>query len=426
MYLSNKMAESVNFPKKTQPDKNHPLAQAHSSARVNRRKLLALALYGLVSRAQANGASTKSFKDFVAEIWPAAQQAGIAKPIFDTVAAGLTPEPGILNKPQSQAEFTIAIPAYVASVLTPSRISRGREAASELDGALARASQRHGVPGEIIIAILGIESNYGVSTGSADIFRVLATLAWSGHRSEIFLSEFIAALTILQNGDASRSELRGSWAGAMGQPQFMPSAYLKYAESNEGGHAPDIWRSKEDTIASVANFLEKSGWRADLPAVVEARLPENYDYAAIDLDFSQWRSLGVTQANGESLPKSGAASLYFPAGALGPCFLISENFEVIRKYNMSDAYALSVTLLAERIASRSMPTTPWPRVTPLSTNEVKSLQHLLAGRGYYRGAFDGKLGRSSRNAIHAAQIDQGWLPADGFATRALLAKLRAR
>jgi hypothetical protein len=165
----------------------------------------------------------------------------------------------------------------VASVLTPTRISRGRGVASELDGALARASQRHGVPGEIIIAILGIESNYGVSTGSADIFRVLATLAWSGHRSEIFLSEFIAALTILQNGDASRSELRGSWAGAMGQPQFMPSAYLKYAESNEGGHAPDIWRSREDAIASVANFLEKSGWRADLPAIVESRLPENYE-----------------------------------------------------------------------------------------------------------------------------------------------------
>ena len=419
------MAEGVNFPKKPHLSKYPSLAQALSRASVNRRKFLTLALYGIFSRAQATGAPTKSFPDFVAEIWPAAQQAGIAQQIFETVATGLTPEPGILNKPQAQAEFTIAIPAYVASVLTPTRISRGRAIASELDSPLARASQRHGVPGEIIIAILGIESNYGVSTGSADIFRVLATLAWSGHRSEIFLSEFIAALTILQNGDASRSQLRGSWAGAMGQPQFMPSAYLKYAESNDGGHAPDIWRSREDSIASIANFLEKSGWRADLPAVVEVRLPENYDYAAIDLDFSQWRSLGVTRANGESLPKSGAASLYFPAGALGPCFLISENFEVIRKYNLSDAYALSVTLLAERIAGRSTPTTPWPKVTPLSTNEVKSLQHLLAERGYYQGAFDGKLGRSSRNAIHATQINQGWLPADGFATRALLARLRA-
>ena len=419
------MAEGVNFPKKPHLSKYPSLAQALSRASVNRRKFLTLALYGIFSRAQATGAPTKSFPDFVAEIWPAAQQAGIAQQIFETVATGLTPEPGILNKPQAQAEFTIAIPAYVASVLTPTRISRGRAIASELDSPLARASQRHGVPGEIIIAILGIESNYGVSTGSADIFRVLATLAWSGHRSEIFLSEFIAALTILQNGDASRSQLLGSWAGAMGQPQFMPSAYLKYAESNDGGHAPDIWRSREDSIASIANFLEKSGWRADLPAVVEVRLPENYDYAAIDLDFSQWRSLGVTQANGESLPKSGAASLYFPAGALGPCFLISENFEVIRKYNLSDAYALSVTLLAERIAGRSTPTTPWPKVTPLSTNEVKSLQHLLAERGYYQGAFDGKLGRSSRNAIHATQINQGWLPADGFATRALLARLRA-
>lgn len=402
-----------------------PLLKLSLNAAINRRKFLALGLYGIVARAQASAAIENSFQNFIEEIWPAAQQAGISRSLFDTVATGLTPEASILNKPQSQAEFTIAIPAYVASVLTPKRISRGRIVANELGEALAHASRRHGVPGEILIAILGIESNYGASTGNADIFRVLATLAWSGHRSEVFVSEFIAALSILQNGDASRGQLRGSWAGAMGQPQFMPSAYLKYAESNNSGHAPDIWRSAEDAVASIANFLEKSGWRADLPAIVEGQLPENYDYAAMDLDFSQWRSLGVTQANGESLPKNGAASLYFPAGATGPCFLITENFEVIRKYNMSDAYALSVALLAERIAGRGTPSTAWPKVTPLSTNEVKSLQRLLAARGFYRGTFDGKLGRSSRNAIHAIQIDQGWLPADGFATRRLLAKLSA-
>ncbi|HEY8126817.1 MAG TPA: lytic murein transglycosylase, partial [Methylocystis sp.] len=296
--------------------------------------------------------------------------------------------------------------------------------AAELAGPLGRAQSRHGVPSEIVVAILGVESNFGTAAGGSDALRVLASLAWKGHRAETFIEEFVAALVMLERGYATRAQLRGSWAGAMGQPQFMPSAYLKYAESDEGGGAPDIWRSRGDAVASIANFLAKSGWVAGLPAVVEVRLPADFDYAAFDLDFARWRQLGVTRADGGALPSSGAASLYLPAGASGPAFLITDNFEVIRQYNTSDAYAMSVALLADRIAGREIPIAPWPKIAPLPTADVVAMQQLLTERGLYRGTFDGKLGRASRNAIHAFQLSEGIKPADGFATKAVLSRLR--
>lgn len=391
----------------------------------DRRLLLrGLALVAGAALVPAEFAKASDFSEFVQGIWPTAQAAGVSRQTFEAATADLAPEPAVLAKPKAQAEFTISIPAYLGSTVTNGRVARGRAVAAELAAPLRRASDRHGVPGEIIVAILGVESNFGGGTGGADVLRVLATLAWKGHRTETFIGEFVDALVMLEKGYATRGQLRGSWAGAMGQPQFMPSAYLKYAESDDGSNAPDIWRSHADSIASIANFMAKSGWVAGLPAVVEIRLPEGFDYAAFDLDFARWRALGATRADGAPLPASGAASLYLPAGAAGPAFLISDNFEVIRQYNTSDAYAMSVAVLAARIAGHDIPLAAWPRFAPLSTADVKTLQQLLTQRGFYRGVIDGKLGRSSRNAIHAFQISAGISPADGFASKALLAQLR--
>jgi lytic murein transglycosylase len=388
----------------------------------NRRR----ALYGLAATLVVSAAPARAadFAEFIEGLWPSAQAAGVSRATFDAAVSGLAPEPGVLSKPKAQAEFTISIPAYLASTVTNSRVARGQSTAAALAGPLGRATARHGVPGEIIVAILGVESNFGVATGGADVLAVLATLAWKGHRAETFIGEFVDALVMLEKGYATRGQLRGSWAGAMGQPQFMPSAYLKFAESDDGAGAPDIWRSHADAVASIANFLAKSGWVAGLPAVVEIRLPDGFDYAAFDLDFPRWRALGVARADGGALPASGAASLYLPAGASGPAFLITDNFEVIRQYNTSDAYAMSVAVLAERIAGRDIPLASWPRVAPLSTADVKAMQQLLTQKGYYQGTIDGKLGRSSRNAIHAFQLAEGIQPADGFATKAVLAQLR--
>ncbi|CCJ06408.1 lytic murein transglycosylase [Methylocystis sp. SC2] len=396
-------------------------------AETDRRFILSASVRVVAALWIAGGrAKADTFEAFLQGLWPSAQAAGVSRETFDAAIAGLAPDPSVSAKPHAQSEFTISIPAYLAGAVTNGRVARGRAVAAELAGPLGRAQSRHGVPSEIVVAILGVESNFGTAAGGSDALRVLASLAWKGHRAETFIEEFVAALVMLEKGYATRAQLRGSWAGAMGQPQFMPSAYLKYAESDEGGGAPDIWRSRGDAVASIANFLAKSGWVAGLPAVVEVRLPAGFDYSAFDLDFARWRQLGVTRADGGALPGGGAASLYLPAGASGPAFLITDNFEVIRQYNTSDAYAMSVALLADRIAGREIPIAPWPKVAPLPTADVKAMQQLLTERGFYRGAFDGKLGRASRNAIHAFQLSEGIQPADGFATKDVLARLRGR
>ncbi len=401
------------------------MTQKHSARpALDRRDALRGLCAALIAAAwPARGAD---FADFVEGLWPSARAAGVSRGTFEAAVADLVPEPGVLAKPKAQAEFTISIPAYLAGTVTNSRVARGQSVVAELVGPLRRATERHGVPGEIVVAILGVESNFGSGTGGADVLKVLATLAWKGHRAETFIEEFVDALVMLEKGYATRGQLRGSWAGAMGQPQFMPSAYLKYAESDAGAAAPDIWRSHADSVASIANFLHRSGWIAGLPPVMEVGLPRDFDYAAFDLDFPRWRALGVARADGGPLPESGAASLYLPAGARGPAFLISDNFEAIRQYNTSDAYAMSVAVLAERIAGREIPLLPWPRVAPLSTADVKAMQQALTERRYYRGPLDGKLGRTSRNAVHAFQLAEGVQPADGFATKEILARLRGR
>lgn len=348
----------------------------------------------------------------------------MTREVFDRAVDGLTVEPGLSRRPAAQAEFTISIPSYVAGAVSPARVSHGRALGAELADLLDRIERESGVPGALALAILGVESNFGSATGGADTLRVLATLAYSGHRGTIFADEFVDALVMLQRGYVTRERLRGSWAGAMGQPQFLPSAYLKYARSFSGD-AADIWANRLDSLVSVANFLKLSGWDPRLPWGMEVVIPKSFDFASFDLDLAQWRALGFARADGRPLPPSGAASLYLPAGAAGPAFLITGNFEVIRQYNTSDAYALSVALLADRIDGRQVPIAAWPkRLAILSTADCKEMQKLLTERGFYRGTIDGRLGRASRNAVHAFQLNEGMQPADGFATKDVLERLR--
>jgi membrane-bound lytic murein transglycosylase B len=411
------MAKTIRFPN-----------NSVTGSRLHRRALLlgALAATAATAAGPALARGDADFAGFVESLWPSAQAAGVSRETFEAAVRGLAPETAVLAKPREQAEFTISIPAYLAGAVSNSRVSRGRGVASELAGPLRRVESQSGVPAEVMVAILGVESAFGTAAGGADVLRVLATLAWKGQRRETFADEFVDALVMLQKGFVTRERLRGSWAGAMGQPQFMPSAYLKYAQSYRGGEAADIWGSHEDSIASIGNFMKQSGWVAGLPWGVEVRIPQSYDYASYDLDFAQFRALGFERVDGEAMPGGGAASLYLPAGARGPAFLIGDNFEVIRQYNTSDAYALSVGLLADRIAGRNVPQTPWPHVAPLATAQVKEMQRLLTQKGFYKGAVDGKLGRVNRNAVHAWQIAEGVQPADGFATAEVVARLRGR
>jgi membrane-bound lytic murein transglycosylase B len=366
------------------------------------------------------------FPQFLESIWPKAEAAGVSRATFDAAISGLTPDQAILAKPSRQAEFTISIPQYLAQSVTAKRAQRGRELAADLAEPLQTIQTRTGVPSEILLAIWAIESNYGPSGGNSDVLRVLATLAYKQHRGSLFVDEFVAALLMLEKGYASRSRLIGSWAGAMGQPQFMPSSYLKYAVHYDGSPGGDIWSSNKDVLASMANFLQKSGWVAGLPWGVEVNVPDSFNFASLRDSFETWQAQGFRAASGKPLPKSGDARLYMPTGAKGPAWLITDNFFVIKQYNTSDAYALSVGVLAQQIAGEGGIRRAWPKdVRALSVAEGKAAQEALTKLGLYQGTIDGKIGPAMRDAVHAYQIKAGIQPADGFLTPALVQRLKA-
>ena len=373
-----------------------------------------------------SGEAQSEFATFLAQTRPLAQAAGVSATTYDAATAGLTPDPGLLGRATKQGEFSMPVSAYLAQSVTAGRVSAGRAQATALSDTLGAIEQRFGVAWEIIVALWGVETSYGSVRGEHDVLRSLATLAIRNHRGTLFRDEFIAALVMIERGHVPRDQLVGSWAGAMGQPQFMPSSYLKYAVALRGSGIADIWRSREDSLGSIANFMKQSGWQTGLPALVEVIVPAGFDWEPLDLDFPKWRALGFVAATGEALPASGNASLFLPQGAKGPAFLITDNFEVIRQYNTSDAYALSVALLAERIAGGAGLKARWPSdFVNLSLGQRTNLQRRLLEKGFYSGTVDGRIGRATRVAVHAFQIASGIMPADGHATPALLAALGA-
>lgn len=383
--------------------------------------LVCLLAFAAPARAASGDAA---FDAFVASAWPPAQAAGVSRETFARETAGLTPDPAIKARPAKQGEFSLPMHSYIAQVVNPKKVAIGRARAKSLADTLSNIESRTGVPSEICLAIWGIESGYGPTQGGHDILRSVATLAVRKHRADFYRDEFVAALVLLQNG-MPRENLTGSWAGAMGQPQFTPSSYLKFAVAYSGGGQADIWNSSADALASIANFLKGSGWNPAVPAVMEVTVPQDFDWKPVDLDLAQWRRLGFARADGQALPVSGAASLFLPEGAAGPAFLITENWEVIRQYNTSDAYALAVALLAERIGGASGLRRGWPKgYVSMSLTDRSRAQKLLVAKGLYSGATDGKIGRGTRNAVHEFQLSAGMLPADGLLTPTVLKRLQ--
>lgn len=385
--------------------------------------LLAAVLCPPGLRAAPDGAALERF---LARARAAASEAGIARETVDRETAGLTLDPALLARAAAQGEFSLTPRAYLAR-LVDGRVAAGQARLARERAALDAVERRFGVPREIVAALWGLESGYGAAQGDHDVLRSLATLGAAQPERALFETEFVAALAILDRGEATRARLLGSWAGAMGQPQFMPSSYLRHATPLSGDGPPDIWRSAGDSLASIGNFMRGSGWVQGLPAVIEVKIPSAFDWAPTDLDLAQWRALGFAPARGGILPQGGQANLFLPAGANGPALLLTANFEAIRAYNTSDAYALAVFVLAERIAGRPGLVTPWPADEgALGGSGRREVQERLLAAGHYRGAVDGRLGRATRLAVHAFQIASGVRPADGFASAALLDRLRVR
>jgi lytic murein transglycosylase len=395
---------------------------------VSRRTILRglFVLFGVSKQARSASQTdhAQAFADFVHSLWPAAQSQGVRRETFDAAIAGLTFDPSMPSGASTQAEFDKPLHVYLTNVVTPQRVARGRQEAARWQSELQAIETKFGVPKEILLAAWGMETDFGRDPGTKDILRSLASLAYKRDDRSLFADEFVAALVIFERG-IPRGKLKGSWAGAMGNPQFLPSAYLKYAVSFGGGGAPDIWSSVPDTLASIAHFLRESGWHPGLPWGMEVMLPADFDYAALHMSFPAWTGAGVRTADERGFPAAGDAALFLPSGAGGPAFLLSDNYWVLKAYNNSDSYALSLALLADRVAGGGDLHKTWPaQEKMLSRTEKSEIQRRLTQAGYYHGIIDGRFGPASRDAIHDFQRAARLNPADGYGSDAVLRALR--
>jgi membrane-bound lytic murein transglycosylase B len=372
-------------------------------------------------------ADPSAFRAFLAALWPQAAAHGVSRETFDRAFDGVSEDKSAPSATDKQAEFDKPLSAYFGEAVSVTRIARGRALALQWQSELGEIEHRYGVPREILLAAWGVESDFGRVRGDKDLIRSLATLAFRRKDRDLFVEELLNALVILQKGAVGREKMQGSWAGAMGDPQFLPSAYLKYAVSYSGGGFADIWDRPPDTLASIGNFLGTSGWNRAVPWGLEVVLPANFAFTTLHADFRDFAAAGVEAADGASLPGAGKATLFLPSGAGGPAFLLSENYWVLKAYNNSDSYALSLACLGDRIAGRPGLHALWPKAEKQwSRNDKAEIQKLLTRLALYAGTIDGKFGQASRDAIHAFQIETRDFPADGVGRADLLARLRAR
>ncbi|HZZ66850.1 MAG TPA: lytic murein transglycosylase [Phenylobacterium sp.] len=369
------------------------------------------------------------FDAWASEFYGKALKAGIDRAVLGREMAGLTPDPRVTARDSRQPEFSQPISTYIKGAVTPGAAATGERERADVPQ-LPDIEQRFGVPREILIAIWARESAYGAIQGDFDVIRSMASLAAQGRRRAWAEGELISALRIIQTGQATREQLKGSWAGAMGQTQFIPSAYLSTAVDGGGDGRRDIWTSPADALASAANLLAKAGWRRGESWAREVTVPSDFDFSMSEgpkLTPEAWGALGVLRADGlpwDDADKVVETQLIAPAGAQGPIFLLFPNHFVIRRYNNSVAYALAVGLLADKIAGEPPLVRPWPPETPLSLADRMTAQRALAVLGFSPGTPDGIVGSGTRTALRAWQRSRG-LTADGYLSLDMVERLRA-
>jgi len=356
----------------------------------------------------------------------AAVAQGITSQIFDTATASLEFDPSVIEASQNQPEFKTPIWDYLAGLVDEERVADGRVRLAEWSEVLARAEREYRVDRHAIVAIWGVESDYGRVAGKRSLVRSLATLACAGTRQKFFQGEFLATLRILQSGDVAPDALVGSWAGAFGHTQFMPSTFLRLAVDFDGDGRRDIVGSVPDVIGSTANYLARAGWTNGLPWGEEVRIPAGYAGTSGRRNrqpLATWRAAGVTRLDGRALAGEGNAALLLPAGPRGPAFLVTRNFDAIFSYNAAESYALAIAHLMDRLRGGAPFATPWPTDDPgLSRAQRREVQQALATRGYDVGAPDGVIGPRTREAIKDVESKAGWTPTGraGAKLRALL------
>lgn len=380
-----------------------------------------------VQRVSADG--NARFQAWLGAFRKRAQEQGISVNTLDRALAGVTYDSDIIKRDRNQAEFSKPIWEYLDGAVSKTRISNGRAGLDKHRETLTRIEARYGVEKEVVTAIWGLETSFGTYRGSKQTIRSLATLAFDARRANFFEGQLIAALQILQAGDVDPENMVGSWAGAMGHTQFMPTSFLDYAVDFDGDGRREIWSDNPtDALASAASYLAKHGWTKGQPWGVEVQLPSDFDYANARRDFtlmpSEWAARGVLAYSGKAVPDHGQAAILLPAGGRGVALMIFNNFKVIEAYNGADAYVIGIGHLSDRLAGGSPFEADWPRGDRvLSFTEKKELQRRLTQAGFDTQGIDGRTGPNTINAVRAFQVAQGLIP-DGYPSLGLLERMR--
>jgi membrane-bound lytic murein transglycosylase B len=391
------------------------------------RRTFAVGAAALALSAAAGPAFAGKVETFIDGVWADAKPRGVPRKIFEAAMGDFAPLPKVMELTKKQPEFTTTAADYVGKRVTDKQIGKGRKEAGEWSQTLAAVESRYGVQAEVVLAIWGIETNFGGYMGDMNTVHALATLTHGGYRAQYFRPELLTSLDILAAGHVTAKNMIGSWAGAMGHPQFMPTSFMQYAVDFKGEGHKDIWGSVPDAMASTANYLKSFKWRAGETWGYEVKLPASFDYRHVWSETSaplkDWAAAGVARANGKAFPRDGdTARLYMPMGGNGPVFLVLANFGVIKRYNNSDSYALAVGHLADRILGSNCFVASWPADTALNKAQRAEVQAALLRKGYDIGSADGVLGPKSRAAIIDWQSRAGLLP-DGHAGGRLLSAL---
>ncbi len=361
---------------------------------------------------------------------PQARASGIHGPVYDRHTRDLASDPGVLESLDYQPEFRTPIWDYLAGLVDEERVGDGQARLAEHAATLAKLEQAYGVDAATVVAVWGVESNYGRSFGKKPLLQSLATLSCAGRRQAFFRGELFATIRLLQSGDLQPEGLVGSWAGAFGHTQFMPSTYARIAVDGDGDGRRDLVGSIADALASTANYLKRSGWQRGQPWGYEVKLPEGYAAAVSGRQarrpLSSWLAAGITRADGGTLAASETpTALLLPAGKDGPAFLVFRNYDAIFSYNAAESYALAISLLSDRLRGQPGLSAAWPTDDPgLSRAQRRELQQLLLDRGHDIGEVDGMIGAKSREAIAAEQKRLG-RTADGRAGQAILEALKS-
>jgi lytic murein transglycosylase len=382
--------------------------------------LLMVLFAGSAAHAQEH---RRSFAVFEAALWVDAHAKGVSRATFDLALRGLAPDPRVIAATKRQPEYGKPVGEYIHALVSKGRIQRGIRKAHEWERTFDAIERKFRVERWVLLSLWGMETDYGAAKDRWDVFRSLATLAYVSYRHPYFRNELIVAMRIMQDAHLLRDHMMSSWAGAMGQTQFMPSNYVDYAVDFSGDRRADIWTSVPDVLASTANYLHKWKWQYGVSWGFEVTLPKGFDTMQSRGSFEEWRKRGVQRADGKPLPRSGSGILLFPSGAQGPAFLVTPNFRVLKEYNNSDVYAIAVGHLADRLHGGAPIKAKWPTDDhPLSRDARIALQKKLAALGYHVNDFEGHVDFDLRDNIRAEQKKHGLVP-DGNPTVVLLNRL---